>query len=156
MCVEIAVSPFTLFPIDALQTEVISVNFWSVKVTLCLLKFVQWVVLRGEVPLSLPFPSFLGQRKVSEGKLSHPSWCWERIVSQLSFFSLSFHPALPFLLTCGSCLGRALSKTSAFLASFTFSLLFAQWCKQQGKTTRTSHPHGEQGERRCFDTSSCA
>ena len=67
---------------------------------------IRW--LAGEVPLSLPSPLFLGQRKWARKNFLAAA-DWERIVLQLSFFLsvLALFPTLTFLLTCRSCLGKA-------------------------------------------------
>lgn len=79
----------SLFLVDAFQAEIVSVNIQNIKVVHCALKPVRWIDLswlKGEIPFSLPL--IPGAENMRD---------WERIVSQLWFFSFQSSRCTPLL-----------------------------------------------------------
>lgn len=112
----LGVSLLLLFPpVDAVQTEVLSVNL-SVNLRLlcsCIAFGIWckgWIIL-DDSQVNFPSPSSSLCSWVTESEQENflASAGWEQIVSQLSLFLwvLSLFPTLTLLLTCRSCLGKA-------------------------------------------------
>lgn len=85
----------------------------------------------SQVKFPSPSPPCCSWVRASEQEKTLASAAWEWVLSQL-LFSLSVLPLLPTLFCppVEAAWERLSFQDLSVLASFTFSLMFAQWCKQ--------------------------